>query len=158
MRRSRFFAVAAALSVLAAGCAVGPNYKRPAINTPQAYRGETTPASAGSLGDEKWWDVFQDPQLQALIHTALKQNYDVRIAAARIAQAQAQLTIARGNELPSAAVEVAGNGTRNAQSVFFGPFETSNTELGIGFQWNLDFWGKYRRATEAARDQLLAND
>ena len=158
MRRACCFALAIGLTVLAAGCAVGPNYKRPVVNTPQAYRGETTAASAASLADEKWWDVFQDPQLQALIRVALKQNFDVRIAAARIAQAQAELTIARGNELPSAAVEVAGNGTRNAQSVFFGPFETSDTELGVGFQWNLDFWGKYRRATEAARDQLLAND
>ena len=158
MRRACCFALAIGLTVLAAGCAVGPNYKRPVVNTPQAYRGETTAASAASLADEKWWDVFQDPQLQALIRVALKQNFDVRIAAARIAQAQAELTIARGNELPSAAAEVAGNGTRNAQSVFFGPFETSDTELGVGFQWNLDFWGKYRRATEAARDQLLAND
>ena len=147
------------LTVMLAGCAVGPNYKRPAIDTPQAFRSAPAePPSAAPFGDEKWSEVFQDPQLQALIRTALQQNYDVRIAATRIAQAQAQLTITRGNELPSAAVVLQSNGQRNAQSTFFGPFETSNTELGLGFQWTLDFWGKYRRATEAARAQLLASD
>jgi outer membrane protein, multidrug efflux system len=153
----------AAATILIAGCAVGPNYKRPAMDTPQGFRNDTAAPPAGattaaSFGDEKWFDAFQDPQLQALIHTALERNYDVRIAASRIAQAQAQLMIARSNELPGAAAIVEGTGTRNAQSLFFGPFETSNTELGLGFQWNLDFWGKYRRATESARDQLLASD
>jgi outer membrane protein, multidrug efflux system len=151
-------AVSSLLVILLAGCAVGPNYKRPDVVTPQAYRGAPNATSATSFGDEKWWDAFQDPRLQALIRTALKQNYDVRIAATRIAQAQAQLSITRSNEFPSAAGVVAGNGTRASQSKFFGAYETSDTELGLAFQWNLDFWGKYRRATEAARDQLLASD
>ncbi len=147
------------LAVMLTGCAVGPNYKRPAIDTPQSYRGASTETpAAASFGDEKWSEVFQDPQLQTLIHTALQQNYDVRIAATRIAQAQAQLSITRSDELPSAAGLVSGSGSRNAASKFFGEYYTSDTELGLGFQWNLDFWGKYRRATEAARDQLLAND
>jgi multidrug efflux system outer membrane protein len=154
--------LAAVLAILVSGCAVGPNYKRPAIDTPQGFRNDTsasaTSATAASFGDEKWVDVLQDLQLQALIHTALERNFDVRIAASRIAQAQAQVMIARSNELPGAAALVSGTGTRNAQSKFFGEFETSDTELGLGFQWNLDFWGKYRRATESARDQLLASD
>lgn len=147
------------LAVILAGCAVGPNYKRPAINTPQTYRGAApeTPA-ATSFGEEKWADVFQDPQLQSLIRTALQQNFDVRIAASRILQAQAQVTITHGNELPSAAVILNSNGNRFARSKFFAPYETTNTQLGLGFQWDLDFWGKYRRATEASRDQLLASD
>jgi outer membrane protein, multidrug efflux system len=147
------------LAVMLAGCAVGPNYKRPAVNTPQTFRdAPSEPSATASFGEEKWSDVLQDPQLQALIHTALQQNYDVRIAATRIAQAQAQLGITRGNELPSAAVILDSNGDRSAQSKFIPAFDTSNTELGLGFQWDLDFWGKYRRATEAARDQLLANN
>jgi multidrug efflux system outer membrane protein len=162
MRRSLFAPVAillsSAIGFVVIGCAVGPNYKRPAIDTPQSFRGATASPEATSFGDEKWWEVFQDTQLQALIHTALQQNYDVRIAATRVAQAQAQLTIARSNELPSAGVLLSGDGTRAAQSKFFGAYETSDTELGLGFQWNLDFWGKYRRATESARDQLLANN
>jgi multidrug efflux system outer membrane protein len=153
-------------ALLLAGCAVGPNYKRPAIVTPQTYRGapagtEATASSGGaaaSFGDEKWWEVFQDAQLQSLIRTALQQNYDVRIAASRILQAQAELGITRSNELPSAAAIAIGNGSRNAKSKFFNEYYESYTELGLGFQWNLDFWGKYRRATEAARDQLLANE
>jgi multidrug efflux system outer membrane protein len=141
------------------GCAVGPNYKRPAVSVSQTYRGDTTATpSATSFGDEKWPEIFQDPQLQALIRKALQQNYDVRIAAARIAQAQAQVGITRSNEFPSAAAAVVGNGSRNAASKFFGAYDNSYTEVGLGFQWNLDFWGKYRRATEAARDQLLANN
>jgi multidrug efflux system outer membrane protein len=145
-------------ALIVAGCAVGPNYRRPAIDTPQTYRGATQTPATSSLGDENWWDVFQDAQLQSLIRTALKQNYDVRIAAARIAQAQAQLEIARSNYFPGAEAGVSGNASRNAQSKFFNAFDTSDTELGLGFQWNLDFWGKYRRMTEAARDQLLASD
>jgi len=160
MRRTPSQIIASTLAtIMLAGCAVGPNYKRPVVDTPQTYRGAPTETlSAAPFGDEKWSDVFQDPELQALIHAALQQNYDVRIAAARIAQAQAQLSITRGNELPSAAAVLTSNGNRNAKSKFFGAYETSNTELGLGFQWDLDFWGKYRRATEAARDQLLASD
>ena len=162
MRQTTPRIVASILLVLMlAGCAVGPNYKRPAVTSPKAFRGAptaTTTPDATSFGDEKWWEVFQDPQLQALIRAALQQNYDVRIAAARILEAQAQLGITRSNEFPSAAAVVTSNGDRNAESQFFSAYDTSNTELGLGFQWNLDFWGKYRRATEAARDQLLANN
>ena len=81
------------IMLLASGCAVGPNYKRPSVTVPGTYRGaipqEPTQPAAESIGDQKWWEVFQDPQLQDLIHTALQQNYDVRIAATRILQAQA---------------------------------------------------------------------
>ena len=91
--------------LLLSGCAVGPNYKRPGVNVPGAYRG-TSPQEASqpaveSLGDQKWWEVFQDKQLQDLIHTALQQNYDVRIAATRILQAQAQVGITRADQLPT---------------------------------------------------------
>ena len=140
------------------GCMVGPNYKRPPVDTPPTFRGAPTDAStAGSFGDQKWPDVFQDPQLQNLIREALEKNYDVRIAATNILQAQAQLTITHSNELPSAAALASASANRNAASKFFGAFSTSDAEVGLGFQWNLDFWGKYRRATEAARDQLLAS-
>ncbi|MGD0965068.1 MAG: efflux transporter outer membrane subunit [Candidatus Acidiferrales bacterium] len=146
------------LPLALAGCAVGPNYKRPAVATSPTYRGAPTATQdATTFGDEKWWDVFEDPQLQSLIRTALEQNYDVRIAATRILQAQAQLSVVRSNELPGAAAAVSGTGTRDAESKFFSAYDTSDSELGLGFQWNLDFWGKYRRATESARDQLLAS-
>src|SRR5262249_6280540 len=121
--RSEFFLTLSAMgAVLWMGaCSVGPNYKRPAVSVPASFRGvvspadEPTPASApasasatasdgrrtASLGNEKWWEVFQDKELQELIRTALKNNYDVRIAATRVLQAQAQLGITRADQLPT---------------------------------------------------------
>ncbi len=96
---------AALLCILWAGCAVGPNYQRPKVSVPTVYRGETPgsppQSSTATLGNEKWWAVFSDPVLQQLIRTALKQNYDVQIAATRVLQAQAQLGIARSNQFPT---------------------------------------------------------
>jgi multidrug efflux system outer membrane protein len=145
--------------LLVVGCTVGPKYQRPVVSTPEAFRGATTaPSTTVSFGDQKWRDVFPDPQLQTLIASALEKNYDVRIAATHVLEAQAQAGIARANELPSAGVVVNGNDYRYSRSKFLSPYDTSNTQLGLGFQWNLDFWGKYRSATVAARDQLLADD
>lgn len=168
-----------ALAAFLSGCAVGPNYKRPAVNVPVAYRqpsedASTTQPPAGaqngapvrtvssssvttvSLGDAKWWEVFQDQELQGLIRTALKNNYDVRIAAARVLEAQAQLGITRADQLPT--VGVGGNIT-STQSAGNGPipsFQTTFGQVNAVGSWNLDFWGRYRRATEAARANLLA--
>jgi len=148
-----------AIAVLLSGCAVGPNYKRPAVNVPTEYRdGTPSPTAPGSsLGNEKWWDVYQDPVLADLIHTALQQNYDVRIAAARVLEAQAQLGITRANQLPSASVGADIYSQRNAKvsSVLPG-YEVNAGQLNLSVIWNLDFWGKYRRQTEEARAQLLA--
>jgi multidrug efflux system outer membrane protein len=162
MLRVRFRAViAAALAALmTTGCLAGHNYERPPVPAIDTFRGTPPdiPSTAASFGDQKWWDVFEDPQLQSLIRTALLENYDVRIAATRILEAQAQLGITRANEYPYAAGILNSNDYRYAQSKFLSAYETSNTQIGVGFQWNLDFWGKYRRATEAARDQLLSED
>src|SRR5215468_3776576 len=176
------------------GCTVGPDYKRPKVDVPGAYRGapeETAPSQQSSsqqapqpadraspqglqpannppqpsalpeqsFGDQKWWEVFEDPQLQDLIRTALKQNYDVRIAATRIVQAQAQLGITRADQLPTIGF---GASTVNERVPKEKPvnqaFETNATSVGASFAWELDFWGKYRRATEATRANLLATE
>jgi multidrug efflux system outer membrane protein len=160
------------------GCAVGPNYKRPTVDVPGTYRGSTddttrnpdtqqqpgqaepvkTEQTTTSLGDAKWWEVFQDPQLQSLIRTALKNNYDVRIAASRVLQAQAQLGITRADQLPSLGV---GGNIVSQQSPQIGPipaYEVTQGQLTATAAYNFDFWGKYRRATEAARANLLANE
>jgi multidrug efflux system outer membrane protein len=163
-----------------AGCTVGPNYKRPAADVPASYRGvtpqadqpstqpaQTTPNatanSAGStttasLADEKWWEVFQDKELQGLIQIALKNNYDVRIAATRILQAQAQLGITRADQYPT--LTAGGNVTsiRNPQIGPIPAYELTQGELTANASWNVDFWGRYRRATEAARANLLSNE
>jgi multidrug efflux system outer membrane protein len=97
--------VVALVAGAAAGCTVGPDYKRPLATAPDAYRGaaapEPTAADAASIGDQAWWDVFQDDQLRELIRTALQQNLDLRIAATRILEAQAQLGITRADQLPT---------------------------------------------------------
>jgi outer membrane protein, multidrug efflux system len=146
--------------LLLAGCMVGPNYKRPAIDAPGVYRGDVQPsiASSESLGDEKWWEVFQDPVLQQLIRTAMQQNYDVRIAAARVLQAQAQLGITRANQFPTVNAGAQAFSERNPKiSSAFPSYEANAGEVNLSVIWNLDFWGKYRRQTEAARASLLAS-
>ena len=152
---------------LVSGCAVGPDYKRPTTSVPSTYRGLTpeqaAKASPASLADEKWWEVFQDEQLQELIRTALEQNYDVRIAATRILQAQAQLGVTRADQFPT----ITGGGQAGRQrnpEQFLGPsfpnvpaFKSNTYELNASLFWELDFWGKFRRATEAAQADLLAS-
>jgi multidrug efflux system outer membrane protein len=146
--------------LLTAGCAVGPNYQRPSVEVPGIYRGTTSQDAAQptteSLGEQKWWEVFQDKQLQDLIHTALQHNYDVRIAATRILQAQAQLGITRADQLPTISGGAQAVNQRNPRTKFFPPYETSANQVDLSLAWELDFWGKYRRATEAARGNLLA--
>jgi outer membrane protein, multidrug efflux system len=147
------------LLALLAGCAVGPNYKRPTVNLPTGYRAAipAQTAEAASLGNEKWWDVYQDPVLAQLIHTAIQQNYDVRLAAARVLEAQAQLGITRANQFPSASVGAGVSSQQNAKvSNLFPAYQVNEGQLNLSVIWNLDFWGKYRRQTEEARAQLLA--
>jgi outer membrane protein, multidrug efflux system len=144
------------------GCTVGPNYKRPVVSVPDTYRGltaeEAAKAEAASLGDQKWWEVFQDDELQSLIRSALQQNYDVRIAATRVLEAQAQLGITRSNQFSSvsAGAEIASQ--RTAKTVVFPATEETAGQVTLSAAWELDFWGKYRRATEAARANLLASE
>jgi len=145
-----------------AGCAVGPNYKRPVVSTPNSYRGltdeEAAKAEAASIADEKWWNVFQDEQLRSLVRTALQQNYDVRIAATRILAAQAQLGITRANQFPSVAASASITDTRTASTASFPASERSIGAVIASASWDLDFWGKYRRATEASRANLLGTE
>jgi multidrug efflux system outer membrane protein len=140
---------------------MGPKYRRPAVNVPQDYRApEPQQAAQGSsLGNEQWWQVYQDPVLTQLIHTAIVQNYDVRIAATRVLEAQAQVGVTRANQLPSASVAAEVFSQQNAKvSKLFPAYEVNGGELNLSVIWNLDFWGKYRRQTEAARAQLLATE
>jgi multidrug efflux system outer membrane protein len=147
--------------LLLTGCTLGPKYKRPAVTVPDAYRGlapDAGPQTAASLGDEKWWTVFHDELLQALIREALAQNYDVRIAAARVLQAQAALGITRADQFPTISGGAAANNVRNPQTKLIPAYETSANQLNLSLFWELDFWGKFRRATEAARANLLATE
>jgi multidrug efflux system outer membrane protein len=161
-----FLLLLLALSVVVTGCAVGPNYKRPATNVPATYRqpieedtvNQPSQNPATSLGDEKWWEVFQDKELQDLIRTALKNNYDVRIAATRVLQAQAQLGITRADQLPSVSAGGDITGNRSSKNGPIPSFQTTLGRVNASAAWNLDFWGRYRRATEASRANLLASE
>ena len=160
MRRAAF-----ALALAASACTVGPNYKRPVAQLPDAYRGAVPigapAADQPSLGDQKWWELFQDEQLQELIRTALRQNFDVRIAAARVAEARAQLGIARADQFP----RVDGSGLAERERVSASPvplpvqaFERNVFQVEASTSWEVDFWGRFRRATEAARAALSATE
>jgi len=150
------------LVALCSGCAVGPNYKRPSLPAPPEYRGaspaQTGQSEAASFGTQKWWDAFPDEVLRELIRTTLEQNYDVRIAAARILEARAQLGITRADQLPSVTAGAAAVNERLPQTVTIPSIETSASQVSASFAWELDFWGKFRRATESARADLLAQE
>jgi outer membrane protein, multidrug efflux system len=144
-----------------AGCNVGPNYKRPAYPTPPALRGAdgatVTSDPQNSLGDEQWAQVFREPELQALIRTALTNNYDVRIAAQRVLEQQAQVKITRSQEFP----QITGGGNAIGATLPGGlgtgiPNPLVEGSFSLSAAWTPDFWGLYRRQTEAARAQLLA--
>ena len=131
-----------------------PQGSHPAGDPPQ----QSSQSSEPSFGDQKWWEVFQDPQLQELIRTALQNNYDVRIAATRILEAQAQLGITRADQLPTIGAGAAAVNQRTARQKPLPELETNASSVGASMVWELDFWGKYRRATEAARANLLATE
>jgi multidrug efflux system outer membrane protein len=148
-------------ALLLSGCTVGPNYKRPVVAVPPTYRGavpdETAQTETATLGDQEWRDIFQDEQLRALIRIALQQNYDVRIAASRVLEANAQLGITRADQFPTLSAGAGIGDVRTAQAKFLPGFETSIGQVNLSAAWELDFWGKFRRATEAARANLLAS-
>ena len=149
-----------AVSVLGTGCALGPKYKRPQVETPGSFRGEVRASEAApeSLGDADWWSVFRDRELQELIRTALKENPGVRIAAARVAQAQAQAGIARADQFPSLGASGAAGRQQVPGQVFFPGYVTNTSQLGLTALWQLDFWGRYRKSAEAARAELVTTE
>jgi multidrug efflux system outer membrane protein len=145
-----------------AGCTVGPNYKRPAYPTPPALRGadnaSVTSDAQKSLGDEQWSEVFREPELQELIRTALANNYDIRIAAQRVLEQQAQVKITRSQQFPQ--ITIGGTAIGATLPSNLGgtniPSPLVDGGFDLGASWTPDFWGLYRRQTESARAQLLA--
>ena len=137
------------------GCKVGPNYKRPVLDVPGQYRGLAPgPGATGNFGEMKWQSVFPDEVLQSLIKEALSDNYDIRIAASRILQAQASLGVTRSNQLPALNGSFGVQNERSAASPGSPTFDTA----GLQLSYIVDFWGQYRRATEAARADLLVTE
>lgn len=157
------FIAVTTMVLLSTGCMMGPNYKRPTVPVPPTYRGAQAPSTSGSpgaasFGNLEWWKVFHDPVLQTLVRTALKQNYSLRIAAARIVQAQGELGVTRSQEFPQINGDFNASRQKTLLSPSFPAIQSSSFQLGGSASWLLDFWGRYRRATQAARAALLASE
>jgi outer membrane protein, multidrug efflux system len=156
MKKRAPLLIAIVISGFGMGCKVGPNYKRPAVQTPTEYRelkdGRQVQPQVASYADLPWWQVFQDPTLQEMIRTALKQNYDLQLATERINAGRAQVQITRSNLFP----QVTGNGDFSGGKEH--NFQTTSNFLTLTADaaFQLDFFGKLRRATEASRAELLA--
>lgn len=152
--------VGVALVALLAGCAVGPNYTAPVVHAPTGYRfaGDT---GTNSLGNLPWWEVFKDPALQELIRVAVTNNYNVRQAVARVEQARQQVSVTRAPLFPQigygGGVGRGKNAVLNSPATLNGATETS-AQLNLNAVWEIDFWGRIRRLTEAARAQYLGTD
>ncbi len=162
MRRAAVVTLLAAL----AGCAVGPNYKRPTAEIPPQFRNvadPNAPASAQSLTDSKWFDVFHDDVLKQLVTTALAQNFDMRIASERVLEARAQYGIQKSGLFPDLSASGLW-GAERASSIGLAPYPpgantaASYTQAGFNLSWELDVWGRLRRLNEAARAQYLASE
>lgn len=157
MRRSGCLA-AATLVLSLCGCKVGPNYQRPQVAVPGQYRGNApslpNPPAAEPFAEMQWQNVFQDKVLQGLIQEAVANNYDMRIAAARILEARASLGVTRANQLPSLGGTFS---VTNERSSLYYPHAPTFDLAGLQLNYIVDFWGQYRRATEAARATLLAS-
>jgi multidrug efflux system outer membrane protein len=149
-------------AALVAGCALGPDYKRPPVAEPPTFRGQAA-AEAGSLADAPWWELFEDPILKELIREALANNYDVAIAAARVQEARAIVTVARSDFFPSVDYDVSASRGKPPLGILGTPAnsrgDTGNFFFGLlQASWELDIWGRIRRSNEAARAILLATE
>lgn len=151
-----------------AGCTLGPNYQRPAVQTPASFRAPTHVADQdfGSLADLKWWEIFKDEKLQNLERVALTQNFDLRDVTARVEAARANVRIVRSNQFPNVGAGASLSTvrvSRDGSSPLPAAFVPSQTRTFGGATLNLlsfeaDIWGRLRRSTEAARAQLLSAD
>jgi len=164
MRPAAAFAVAFSAALLLSSCAVGPNYKRPAVQVPNQFRSADPLADTRSLAELKWFDLFEDAVLKQLVTSALERNFDLRMAAERVLQARAQLGVTRSDQFPTsdlAADFVANRGSSAGAIPFIARgtnLDVSYTQVGFSLGWELDLWGRLRRLTEAARAQYLASE
>jgi outer membrane protein, multidrug efflux system len=152
--------IAAGIAAMLAGCALGPNYQRPAFDLPAEYPPTRDPATTTVSATGNWWSVFKDPVLDRLVDETLANNLDLVAAAARISEAQALLGLSISDQMPS--LYASGVRERNRNSSASGrsapgqPLDSTTNRVTLNVSFELDFWGKYRRASEAARAELLS--
>jgi multidrug efflux system outer membrane protein len=153
------YGIAALCAVLLAGCAVGPNYKRPPAYAPAAFRNDTD-VTTNSFANLPWWQVFHDETLQNLVRVALTNNYDLRIAVARVEQAQAQAAEARAGYYPQVNYAAAAGRGKNVSGGSPAPTGTQGSVFGadVNASWEIDLWGQIRRLNESAKAQYLASE
>ena len=141
--------------ILLSGCAVGPDFKQPVVSTPESYRIDTMPVD--TVEELKWWELFDDPVLYTLVSTALENNRDLKIAISRIEQARAFLGFTRADQYPALNIQGGANGGN-----FLGSARSDTTDsayfIAAPLSWEIDLWGKFRRATAAARAELIASE
>jgi multidrug efflux system outer membrane protein len=157
MRRAAFpffLLVFGALS----GCVVGPSYKRPVVTVPDQHRGQVSPAQAASLADQAWWDVFRDDSLKSLIAEALKNGYDVRLAAWRVEEARANAGIANSQRFPAIQGQVEAGYGRQSQFSSSPGAQGGLIQANINASWEFDLFGRIRHLNEAALAQYLASE
>ncbi|MFO1476143.1 MAG: efflux transporter outer membrane subunit [Verrucomicrobiota bacterium] len=156
----RFVICHLAFVIFAAGCAVGPNYKRPDVAQPAAYR-DATSSGTNSFADFAWWEIYRDPVLAGLIRTALTNNLDLKVAVTRVEQARQAAAEARSQFFPSVGYSGAVSKGRNE---FAGNYNYNGGQIGdaavgvLNAAWEVDLWGRIRRLNESARAQYLATD
>jgi multidrug efflux system outer membrane protein len=148
-------------AALLAGCAVGPDYRRPSAGEPPAFR-EQAAGEARSLADLAWWDLYRDSRLNELVGAAITSGYDARIAASRVEQARAAAAQVHGQLFPG--VGYVANGDRGKNSLLGEPYTEGGGVTANGFDgylsaaWEFDLWGRVRRLDEAARAEYLASE
>jgi len=155
-------AVGIVIAALLGGCAIGPNYTRPAVAEPQTFRGQAI-AEAASLADAPWWEVFQDPILKTLIQEALRNNYDVRIAAARVQEARANFRVSRSDLYPSLDYTAGVSRSKISPGIAGAPGGPAPNSTNFYYgalvaSWEVDIWGRIRRSNEAAWAAFLATE
>jgi multidrug efflux system outer membrane protein len=150
----------AALSLLAfSACAVGPKYQRPETDVPAAFRYTLGADEAGSIADLGWWDMYRDPILQGLIEEALRNNQDLRYAAARVTEARALVGVSAADFYPQIGLAGSGSyGQQSAKNYVPGQGPSGAFALNVGMSWELDIWGRVRNATDAARAELMGTE
>ena len=156
-------ALVSVVAFLIGGCTVGPNYSRPTIPVPDNHRGAVDSPQAESLADIPWWQLFNDPVLQELTRDALRNNYDLRTAAARVEEARAQIGVSRSFFYPQLTLEGGGSAEQVSRSSdplqSFGASRSFQNWFGnFAMTWEFDVFGRIRRETEAAGARYVATE